>query len=319
MAQKLKGFILLQVESHGEAWYVNPADEKRYYLGRPTDAFNLMRALGIGITNNDLAKIPTGVINKDSKSLPASRFLEPDTDGDELSNNLENALGTDPNYSDSDHDGHDDKTEIENNYNPLGLGRLLINKNFANANQGKIFLQIEKQGQAWYVNPRDKKKYFLGNPTEAFNVMRTLRLGITNTNLDKIIIGEIPNNTADAVDNNFSTPTDSTAGSSSSLNNTSLAPNKVIMSAANAISSSNPRDTLQYFSDDIKPAVIFTVNFLNQEQRLMLSDILLSSRLKESSAEQKIYTSAVYFNGQAVNVNFYIKKQPDGKWLMTNL
>lgn len=50
---KLKGRILLQVESKGEAWYVNPDNSKRYYLGRPDDAFKVMRELGLGISNKD--------------------------------------------------------------------------------------------------------------------------------------------------------------------------------------------------------------------------------------------------------------------------
>lgn len=32
ISNNMKGRILLQVESHGEAWYVNPKDEKRYYM-----------------------------------------------------------------------------------------------------------------------------------------------------------------------------------------------------------------------------------------------------------------------------------------------
>lgn len=53
IATRLKGRILLQIESNGEAWYVNPDNEKRYYLGRPADAFQVMRKLGLGISNND--------------------------------------------------------------------------------------------------------------------------------------------------------------------------------------------------------------------------------------------------------------------------
>lgn len=53
LAGRLKGKILLQVESKGEAWYVNPDNEKRYYLGRPADAFNVMRELGLGVSNKD--------------------------------------------------------------------------------------------------------------------------------------------------------------------------------------------------------------------------------------------------------------------------
>jgi len=63
------GKILLAVESHGEAWYVNPADEKRYYLGRPDDAFAIMRQLAIGVSNNDFnlleqGKLPPAKVNK---------------------------------------------------------------------------------------------------------------------------------------------------------------------------------------------------------------------------------------------------------------
>jgi hypothetical protein len=56
LAQRLSGKILLQVESAGEAWYINPLDLKRYYLGRPDDAFNLMRQLGLGISENNYQK-----------------------------------------------------------------------------------------------------------------------------------------------------------------------------------------------------------------------------------------------------------------------
>ncbi len=52
--QDLRGRILLQVQDKGQAWYVNPLDNKRYYLGRPDDAFNLMRELGLGATNADI-------------------------------------------------------------------------------------------------------------------------------------------------------------------------------------------------------------------------------------------------------------------------
>ena len=56
---RLSGHILLQVEESGEAWYVSPVrNDWRFFLGRPTDAFQIMREHGIGISNADLAKIP---------------------------------------------------------------------------------------------------------------------------------------------------------------------------------------------------------------------------------------------------------------------
>jgi hypothetical protein len=48
-------------------------------------------------------------------------------------------------------------------------------------------LQVEKNGEAWYINPNDLKRYFLGRPTDAFNIMRTLGLGISNANFDNLI------------------------------------------------------------------------------------------------------------------------------------
>ena len=53
LAFTLKGKILLQVQSNGEAWYINPVSLTRYYLGRPADAFRIMREQGLGISNKD--------------------------------------------------------------------------------------------------------------------------------------------------------------------------------------------------------------------------------------------------------------------------
>lgn len=53
LSERLSGRILLQVEANGEAWYVYPVNRLRYYLGRPTDAFRIMRTLGLGISEAD--------------------------------------------------------------------------------------------------------------------------------------------------------------------------------------------------------------------------------------------------------------------------
>lgn len=116
-SNKLKGRILLQVDSNGEAWYVNPENEYRYYLGRPNDAFKVMRELGLGVSNN----------NFDSFQGKAPKTLS-----------------------------------------------------------GRILLKVEDSGKAYYVNPVDLKIYYLGRPEDAFNVMRTLGLGISNDNLAQI-------------------------------------------------------------------------------------------------------------------------------------
>lgn len=123
MPAKLKGRILLQIESNGEAWYVHPTKLVRYYMSNGFEAFNIMRSFGVGITNTDLKKLQKSTI-------------------------------------------------------------------LAKKQSGKIFLQVESKGEAFYVNTNGKL-YYLWDGNAAFNLMRDLGLGITNKNLEKIKIGTL--------------------------------------------------------------------------------------------------------------------------------
>lgn len=58
LTKRLAGKFLLQVENNGEAWYVNPMDMKRYYLGRPHEAFALFGSIATGISNQAAVTIP---------------------------------------------------------------------------------------------------------------------------------------------------------------------------------------------------------------------------------------------------------------------
>lgn len=126
VAAETSGRIFLQVHEHGEAWYVNPQDHLRYYLGRPADAFEIMEELGLGISDADLALIPR------------------------------------PNQT---WDGQQDI-----------MARV----------RGKIVLQVQQHGEAWYVNPVNGKRYFLGRPADAFELMTKFGIGMTNENLWQI-------------------------------------------------------------------------------------------------------------------------------------
>ncbi|MFA6106830.1 MAG: CARDB domain-containing protein [Patescibacteria group bacterium] len=175
--KNLKGKIILKVESKGEAYWVDPGTEKMYSLGRPDDAFSVMRERGIGIKTADLEKIPLGLA-----SLTGT-----DSDADGLSDIFEDALGTDKSKKDTDADGFDDKAELNSGYSPkIKNAKMNLDSGFSAKQKGKIFLQVEGKGEAWYINPADGKRYFLGRPADAFNVMRNLGLGISNSDFGKM-------------------------------------------------------------------------------------------------------------------------------------
>lgn len=177
MYSRLKGKIILKVEDSGKAYYIHPQSKEMFYLGRPNDAFTVMREQGVGITNTDLNKIPIGLDN-----LSGS-----DSDGDGLSDLFEDAIGTNKNNVDSDGDGYKDKDELNGGYSPTQANtKLNYNDSFGNKQKGKILLQVESSGEAWYVNPGNGKRYFLGRPSDAFQVMRNLGLGISNNDFDSM-------------------------------------------------------------------------------------------------------------------------------------
>lgn len=57
LARRLSGRIVLQVEDRGQAWYINPLTGKRHFLGRPADAYQIMKGLGLGISNVDFTSL----------------------------------------------------------------------------------------------------------------------------------------------------------------------------------------------------------------------------------------------------------------------
>lgn len=126
VAEQTAGRVLLQVEQRGEAWYVNPADQQRYYLGRPKHAWRIMRYLGIGISDANLNLIPQAADNW------------------------------------------------------IGDAAVL------NHVRGSIVLQVEQHGEAWYINPSDGKRYYLGRPRDAWQVMTQFGLGISDADLQQI-------------------------------------------------------------------------------------------------------------------------------------
>lgn len=120
LSTTLSGRIVLSVEQNGEAWYINPTTKRRHFLGRPVDAFRVMRELGLGISENDF------------HALDAKRLA------------------------------------------------------------GRIIIRVEKNGEAWYINPLDLQTHYLGRPEDAFRVMRELGLGIRLSDLAQIRRADTP-------------------------------------------------------------------------------------------------------------------------------
>lgn len=123
LAERLSGRILLQVQSRGEAWYIDPLTKTRFSLGTAQDAFQLLRMKGLGIRHMELQR------------YLASRF-------------------------------------------PTRLA-------------GRILLDVDDRGQAYYVLPQSLRGVRLGSAEETYQVLRQYGLGITNADLQKII--ELPN------------------------------------------------------------------------------------------------------------------------------
>jgi len=155
---KFKGYVVA-VNGNGGLWYINK-DGKRWRLDGSL-TYDLVKSLGVGISNPDLTKIPLGIAG----------MYGVDTDKDGLSDSLETALGTNINKADSDGDKFSDLTEVKNNFNPLGKGSLKIDKTFAAKQKGRLFIQVQNQKQLWYISPRDGKRYFL---FDAYNIQTAL-------------------------------------------------------------------------------------------------------------------------------------------------
>jgi hypothetical protein len=84
-------------------------------------------------------------------------------------------------------------TDMFNIMRKFGLGAthkyITETKVFPVRLSGKILIDVEDKGRAYYINPTDRQKYSLACPSHAFYVVRKLGLGITNADLDKIKAG----------------------------------------------------------------------------------------------------------------------------------
>lgn len=183
VVKKVAGRILLQVQSVGEAWYVDPLSRNKFYLQNGQAAFDLMRSFGLGISTANLEQIPLG--------WKGEIYQLPDADQDGLSDKAEIAVGSNPRRRDSDEDGYDDLKELISGFSPVRPNsKYQINAGLIKQMTGRIVLQVDRNGEAWYINPADGRRYFLADPETAYQVMRWLGMGISNNDLRQVMVGK---------------------------------------------------------------------------------------------------------------------------------
>ncbi|MFA5020663.1 MAG: hypothetical protein WC517_01215 [Patescibacteria group bacterium] len=137
------------------------------------NTFNALIQMGVGVSFKDLARVPVADYNLG---------VGADIDTDGLSDLAEAAFGTDPRNADTDSDGYNDKQEIINGYDPLSkTDKYPIDLKFTAAQKGKILLSVQGQNEAWYVNPKDNKRYFLGRPADAVKAMEGVQTAAATT------------------------------------------------------------------------------------------------------------------------------------------
>ncbi len=125
LVNRLLGRIIIQIQEHGEAWYIDPVTKKRYYMKDGAAAYQMLRSFGTGISNIDLEKLQKG------------------------------------------------------------------NKTLINKFRGRILLQVQSHGEAFYIHPITGVAHYMKDGAEAYRLMRELSLGIANIDITKIPIGEI--------------------------------------------------------------------------------------------------------------------------------
>ena len=59
LGNRFRGEILLQVQKHGEAWYVDPIKCRAIYMKDGAVAYEVMRFLGFGTFTRDIEKYKT--------------------------------------------------------------------------------------------------------------------------------------------------------------------------------------------------------------------------------------------------------------------
>lgn len=130
-AKNLGGYILLQVESRGEAWYINPLDGERYSLSTGKQAIAVLRKFGLGVKHSVVVNPPRRLV-------------------------------------------------------------------------GRIMIDVEDKGRAYYLSPKDFNLYYLGTERDIVAVFKKTALGAKTSVIYGLTVGRTEAlSTLGSVSNNY--------------------------------------------------------------------------------------------------------------------
>ncbi len=183
-------------------------------------------------------------------------------------------------------------------------------ENLAERLSGKILLQVEQNGEAWYINPTDLRRYYLGRPSDAFNVMRTLGLGVSDDDLYQITSGSLAVNNQSSSQNNNNNEINPGGRYKAHLTKSKI---------VNAINNNDKDEVLEYFSLEMQHAAEYTMDHLTVDQKSRWSDLIKESVFLEEKEGEVVYRSGIDFMDNTIEVNYSFKKNQEGDWQLTSI
>ena len=175
--ERLKGRIIVRVQSRGQAYFVDPAEPRLFTLADAASTAAVFRYLSWEISRADLDRLPVGITGPG-----------PDTDSDGVPDILETAIGTDPHRADSDSDGVPDGSEFLGGTSPLDIANAAaVDYDFAREAAGRLVFEEENTANLWYLNPVDMRRYLASDAATAWNLVPAFGLGIGETDFDRLV------------------------------------------------------------------------------------------------------------------------------------
>ncbi|MDO8559852.1 MAG: MopE-related protein [bacterium] len=146
----------------------------------------------LGLSGDDILLVPASALAGFTRgsvlTVRGEELLKRmDPDHDRLRNYDELQYGTDPGNPDTDYDSYDDGQEVAAGYDPLLPPKARrVDRGLVSRVAGKILLQVDRHGEAWWVHPTRGERYYLRNGKIAYAAMRYLSLGVSTADLARI-------------------------------------------------------------------------------------------------------------------------------------